>query len=138
MTGAPIISECSGCAGSGVTDSGKKCTRCGGSGDLYNGRAFDYDAHPPSQELLERRRKAEAEAKANPLKPLEGKRVVFRQDPFFGGAGWCLLTGNTITEMQTMQWVNPLLKRHKADVNATGTIQEGRLIIDNDPQGELF
>ena len=31
--GYPV--ECSGCGGYGITDSGKKCRRCGGSGERW-------------------------------------------------------------------------------------------------------
>lgn len=65
----------------------------------------------------------------NSLKILEGKELVYRQDPVFPRrSGWCILTGSIITEMQSMCWVHDLLKDEEGRPGDRLTIQGGKII----------
>lgn len=44
---------------------------------------------------------------------LEGKTLVYREDPIFPRKGWCI-QGSLVAEMQTMEWVNAIVKKHRA------------------------
>lgn len=60
---------------------------------------------------------------------LDGKQLVFRKDPVFGNYGWCIESGNIVSEMQTMQWVDPMVTVH-GEVGQRGRVVCGKLIIE--------
>lgn len=49
------------------------------------------------------------------MEPLEGKTLVYRKDPVFNRAGWCIM-GSLVAEMQTMEWVDALVEKHGAAI----------------------
>lgn len=63
-------------------------------------------------------------------KALEVKQLVFRKDPVFGNYGWCIESGNIVSEMQTMQWVDPLVTVH-GELGQRGKVVGGKLVLED-------
>jgi len=61
-------------------------------------------------------------------KSLDGHTLVYRQDPVFGHKGWCILSGSLVVEMQTMDWVNPLVTE-RGSVGQTGLVVGSELRV---------
>lgn len=133
---------CPSCNGYGLHDNGKACTTCGGrgrqvgSGEIMTCR--ETGRRITARELATalrgdrpRAKKAKPEA-GNVLRQrcgsLEGKTLVYRRDPLFGRCGWCIRTGELISEMQTMGWVDALVPMRGA-IDQTGIVKDGKLIL---------
>ncbi len=61
--------------------------------------------------------------------PLQGKRLVYREDPVFSNRGWCIQSGSLVSEMQTMQWVDYIVGKC-GKIGMTGVVSGDLLIID--------
>ena len=63
----------------------------------------------------------------NKLNILHDKILEYKRDPQFGCCGWVIVTGNFVTEMQTMDWVSKLMEGHKSKLGDRVKVFDGEI-----------
>ncbi len=65
-----------------------------------------------------------------PHQALDGKTLVYREDPIYFRRGWCI-AGDMVSEMQTMDWVTKLVPM-TGKIGQRGKVVGDQFIIEED------